>query len=106
MILCMRADEEDNTCDVRQGLGRGMRSALLRFIPNPAVVLCILLYHREGSLCTHSVLIPTLLKVSAVVSCCTWALRPASRCPSCPSRVPRPSGGPKRDSPSAAVSCT
>src|SRR5947209_5052954 len=78
----------------------------LLFVPNPVVVLRILLYYREGSLCTHSVPISTLLKVSAVVSCCTWALRPASRCLSCPSRVPRPSGVPKRDRPSAAVSCT
>src|SRR5262245_690874 len=105
MILCMHADEEDNTCNVHQGCGRGMRGQTLLFIPNPAVVLRILLYHREGSLCTHSVPIPTLLKVSAVVSCCTWALRPALRCPSYPSRVPRRSGGRKPDRPSAAAFC-
>src|SRR5262249_47659945 len=64
IILCICADEEENTCDVHKGCGRGMRSTPLRFIPNPVLVLRILLYHREGSLCTHSVPISTLLKVS------------------------------------------
>src|SRR5215510_7547665 len=81
-----------------------MRDQTLLFIPPSAVALPILFYHREGSLCTHSMPIPTLLKVSAVVSCCTWALQPALRCPSCPSLVLRLSGVRKRVSPSVVVS--
>jgi hypothetical protein len=30
---------------------------------------------REGSLCTHGMPIAIWLRVSAVVSCCRWALR-------------------------------
>src|SRR5206468_4177122 len=84
------------------GEGGGARCSCASPIPRPHYKHC---HNREGSLCTHSVPIPILLKVSAVVSYYRWALPPASRCLPCPSPVPRLSGGPKRDSPSAAASC-
>src|SRR5712691_2321146 len=99
VILWSRVYEEGNDATVIRGAG--VRCACASPIPRPHYKYC---HTREGSLCTHSVPIPILLKVSAVVSCCRWALRPASRCLPCPSRVPRPSGGPKRDSPNAAAS--
>src|SRR5262245_36244367 len=99
VILWSRIDEEGN--DVTVIRGAGVRCACASPIPRLHYRYC---HTGEGALCTYSVPVLIVLRVSAVVSCYRWALPPASRCLPCPSHVLCHSGEPKQASPSAAVS--